>query len=234
MSASSARLSLPTRTQIWPSEASAIPSPCGVPACLLQLDAALGKRQRLFVAVLHERHVGLVSADGRQHVAGFDDHRQALGLSQRRQRLVQATLLRTRHTGQRMNHREMPTVACRMESGCRLGDVFANNRHVADVAVTEAQFVVPEANSARIVRAFGLPQCLGEKRNAAGGFTARNRQAAVDPPQIGQARGVEALSPFGRLTKRFRGLTNVVLQQPRFRQGASNLNLLVSVQARLP
>ena len=210
------------------------PQPVRCSRLLLQLDAALGKSQRLFVAVLHERHVRLVSAYGRQHVARFDDDRQAFGLSQRRQRLVQAALLRTRHAGQRMNHREVPTVACRMESRRRLGDVLANNRHVADVAITEAQFVVREADGARIMRAFGLPQCLGEKRDAAGGLAARNRQAAVDAPQIGQARGVEALSTFGRLTKRLRGLTNVVLQEPRFRQGAADLNLLIAVQARLP
>jgi hypothetical protein len=132
-----------------------------------------------------------------------------------------------------MNHREVPTVAGSMECGCRLGDVLANNRHVANVAITQAQFVVGKADGARIMRALGLPQCLGEERDAAGGFTSRDRQSAVDPPQIGQAGWVEALSSFGRLTKRLRGLTNVVLQEPRFREGASDLNLLVAVQARL-
>ena len=61
---------------------------------LLQRDAALGQRQRLVVAVLHHRHVGLVAADRRDDVAGADHQRQALRLAQRRHGLVETPFLR--------------------------------------------------------------------------------------------------------------------------------------------
>ena len=52
-----------------------MPRPCGVPACFLQLDASLRQRERLLVAMLHQRDVGLVAAHRREHVAGFDEQR---------------------------------------------------------------------------------------------------------------------------------------------------------------
>jgi hypothetical protein len=54
----------------------------------VQRHAALGERQRLLVAMLQHRHVGLVAADGREHIVGVHQRREALGLAERRHCLV--------------------------------------------------------------------------------------------------------------------------------------------------
>jgi hypothetical protein len=50
---------------------------------LVQVDRALGERERLFVAVADQRDVGLVPVDGGQHIVGLEDRGHALGLPQR-------------------------------------------------------------------------------------------------------------------------------------------------------
>jgi hypothetical protein len=62
-------------------------------ALLLELHAPLGQAERLIVAVLHQGHVGLVTANGRKHITGLDDHGKPLGLSESGHRLVEATFL---------------------------------------------------------------------------------------------------------------------------------------------
>jgi len=66
----------------------------------LKLDTAFRQRQRLIVAVLHQRDVRLVAANRRQHVARFNDDGQALRLPQRRHCLVQPSLLSASHAGE--------------------------------------------------------------------------------------------------------------------------------------
>jgi len=133
-----------------------------------------------------------------------------------------------------MNHREVTSIASGMEGRGRLGDVLANDRHVADVAVAEPELVVGKADGSRVVRPFRLSQRLGQKRDPAGGFTACHREPAVHPPQIRKTRRIEPLSSFGRLPKRLRCTTHIVLKEPRFGKGAPDLDLLVAVQAWLP
>ncbi len=232
LSASSARLRLPSRTQIWPSEASATPSPWGVPALLLQLDAAFGERQRLLVPMLHQRDVGLVAADRRQDVAGLDEHRQALGLRERRHRLVETSFLRERHARQRVHHRQVPAIADGMERRRRLGQVLADDAGVADLAIAEAQFEVREANRAGIVSALGGLEGLGEEGDAAGRFAAGSGEAAVHPPEVREARGIEAFPGFGRSPQGLGGLTDVVLQQPGLGERAPHLHLLFALEPR--
>ena len=59
------------RTQIWPSVASATDRPGPWPEAFVQVDGALGQRQRLLVAMANQRDVGLVAVDRRQHVVGL-------------------------------------------------------------------------------------------------------------------------------------------------------------------
>ena len=158
LSACSARRRLPSRTLIWPSEASAMPRPCGVPDSSCSSTLRSASAQRLLVPMLHHRDVRLVAADGRDDVAGADHHRQPLGLAQRRHRLVEPSFLRERHAAQRVDEREVAAVAGRVQRRRRLRDVLADDRRVADVAVAEAELVVGEADRARVVRALRLLQ----------------------------------------------------------------------------
>jgi len=126
------------------------------------------------------------------------------------------------------------SIASGMEGRGRLGDVFANDRHVADMAIAETELVVGKADGSRVVGPFRLPQRFGEKCDAAGGFTAGDCEPAVHPPQLRKTGRIESLSSFGRLPKRLSCATHVVLKQPRFGKGAPDLDLLVAVQTWLP
>ncbi len=233
LSTSSARFRLPTRTQICPSDARATPSAVRRARLLLQRDAALGERQRLIVPVLHQRDVGLVAADRRQHVARLDDDGEPLGLTQRRDRLVEPSFLRERHAGERVHHREVTPVARGVQRGGGAGDVLADDGHLADLPVAQPQLVVGEPDGARIVRALGLLQRLGQERDAAGRLAARHGQPAVHAPEVRQPGRVEALPPFRRIAQRFGRLPDVVLEQPGLGQRAADLGLLVAIAAGL-
>jgi hypothetical protein len=63
----------------------------------LQLDTALRERHRLVVTMLHHRHVGLVPADGGDHVASVGHQREPLGLPKRTHGLVEPAVLRQGH-----------------------------------------------------------------------------------------------------------------------------------------
>ena len=182
---------------------------------LLQLHAPLGELQRLVVAVLHHRDVRLVAADGRDHVAGADHHREALGLAERRHRLVEPPFLRERDAAQRVDQREVAAIAGGVQRGRRLRDVLADDGRVADVAVAEPELVVGEPDRARIVRALRLLQ--GARPRSAmprEGSPLRNRQLAVQPPQLRQPGRVQPLALVGRIAQRFGRLADVVLLEP--------------------
>ncbi len=53
------------------------------PERLMQADAALRERERLVVAMPHQRDVRLVVHDARQHVVSGDRHRQPFALAKR-------------------------------------------------------------------------------------------------------------------------------------------------------
>ena len=112
--------------------------------------------------------------------------------------------------------------------------MLAHGGGVADLPVAKAELVVGEPDGARIVRALGLLERLGQQRDRAGGFAGRDREAAVHAPQVGEPGRIEPLAPLGRRTKRLRGLPQVVEQQPGLCQCAADLDLLVATQSRLP
>ena len=82
---------------------------------LLQFNAAFRQGERRLVPVLHERNVRLIAAHGREDVAGFNLDGQPLRLAQRGHGLVQPSFLGQRHARERVDHRKMPPVACRVQ-----------------------------------------------------------------------------------------------------------------------
>ncbi len=197
---------------------------------LLQLDAALREAERLLVTVLHQRHVRLIAADRRQDVDGLDEQRKPLGLRQRRHGLFEPPFLRERDSRQRVHHRQVPPVANGVKRRCCLGEVLADDRHVADLAIAEAQLEVGQADGARIVGALGGLQGLGQESDAAGRLAPCGREAAVHTPEVGYAGGIEAFPRFGRSPEGVGCLPDVVLEQPGVRQRAADLALLLPPQ----
>ena len=116
---------------------------------LVQRHAALGERERLFVAVLQHHDARLIAADGGEHVVGMHDRRKPLGLTERGHRFVVASQLGERDARQRMHERQVAAIARRVESGRGFGDVLAHGRGVADVAVALAELVVREPDAPR-------------------------------------------------------------------------------------
>ena len=102
------------------------------------------------------------------------------------------------------------------------------------MAIAKAQLVMSQADGTRIVRAFRLPQRLGEKRDTAGRLAAGDGQPTVHAPQVRKPGGIKPLAPFGRLPKRLSRLTDIVLEKPRLSEGTSNLDLLVAMEPGLP
>ena len=77
----------------------------------MQRDTALGQRQRLIVAMAHQRHVRLVVDDAGEDVVGGNGHRQTLALSQSGRGFVHAPGLREENRRQRVDERQMTSIA---------------------------------------------------------------------------------------------------------------------------
>ena len=71
-----------------------------------------------------------------------------------------------------------------MQRGGGFGDVLADDRHVADLAIALAEIEMREADGARVVRDLRLLQRAVVQRDGARLFAARKGDAAVQPPQI--------------------------------------------------
>ena len=151
---------------------------------LVQVDRALGERERLFVAVANQRDVGLVAVDRREHIIGLENRGHALGLAQRGIRFVVAAGLREHHRRQRMHHREVALVARGVQRGRGFGNVLAHDRHVADLPIALAEIEVGEPDGARVVRDLGLLQRAVVQRDRPRLLAARKRDPAVQAPQI--------------------------------------------------
>ena len=200
------------------------------PAFLLELHAPLGQRQRFLVAVLHRRHVRLVSEDGCQDVSRLRGNGQPLRMAHRDERFFEPPFLGERHAGQRVHHRQVPPIARGVQRRCGRCQVLADDRRVANLPVAQCQLVVGEADGAGIVRPLRKAQGLGEKRDAAGGLAAGGGHAAVHAPEVGQPGRIGPLPRIGRSPKCFSRLSKVVLEQPGFRQGRSNADLVLPEQ----
>ena len=80
--------------------------------------------------------------------------------------------------------REVPPVAGGVQRRGGFGDVLADDGHVADLPVALAEIEVGEADGARVVRDLGLLQGAAVQGDGARLFAARERDAAVQAPQI--------------------------------------------------
>ena len=111
----------------------------------------------------------------------------------------------------------MAAVAGGVQRGRRLGDVLADDRDVADLAVALSELVVGEADGARFVRGLGLLQRAAVHGDRARLIAAGRGEPAVQAPQRRQAARRDGVAErVGRTAERGRRLIEVVLQQPRF------------------
>ena len=198
------------------------------------MTRALGQRERLIVAMAHQRDDGLVAADGREHVVGRERRRLALGLTQRGGGFVVAAGLREHRARERVHQREMAAVARRMQRGGRFGDVLADDRHVADLRVAERQLVVGAADGARVVGDLRLLERAAMQRDRARLLAAAVRDAAVQAPQGGQQDRRDRLANgVGRTPERRARLRQIAQQQQRFGDAAPHRELVVFFEGGL-
>ena len=198
----------------------------------LKRHAPLGERQRLVVPVLHERHVRLIPADDGDDVVCAGQDGEALGMAQRRHRLVEASVLGKRDTRERVRQREVAAIARGVQRRGGLVEVFADDCRVGHAAIAERQFEVSEADRLRVVSTLGVLERLAQKRDRARGLAACGGDPALEPPKRRQAGGLHALAMFiGRASERFDGVLQLVLQEPGFRKGAAEQQLIVAPKA---
>ncbi len=183
--------------------------------------------------MLEHHHVGLVAADRREHVVGLHQRGEPLGLPERRHRFVVASELRERDARQRVDEREMTAIAGGEQRRRGLGDVLADDRDVADLAVALAELVVGEADGARVVRDLGVLQRAAVQRDGARLIAARRGEPAVQPPERREPRrGNRVAEGVRRPAERGRRLIEIVLQQPRFGERRADGELVFARQAR--
>ena len=199
----------------------------------VQVDGAFCEGQRLFITVTNQRDVGLVAIDRRQHVVGLQQGRHAFSLAQCGIGLVIAPGLGQHDRRQRVHHGEMATIPGGMQGRRGLGDVFAHNRHVADLAVTLAEIEMGEADGAGVMRNLGLLERPVVQRNGARLLTAGKGDAAVQPPEIGMQHLRQGFTNrvWGAAQDRS-GLCKIPLQEVRFSQHDANGQLVVAGQRR--
>ena len=167
----------------------------------------------------HQRHVRLVVHDPREHVVGGNRHRQTLALPQRGGRFVDAAGLREQHGRQRVDEREVTSIAGGVQRRCGFGEVLADDARIADLLVAEGQLVVGETDGARFVRELGVLQRARVQRDRARLLALGVRDAAVQPPRASRAarrRFAPGACPAAGQAPWLPG--QVVLQQPGFGQ----------------
>ena len=193
----------------------------------MEIHGALGERQRLLVAMANQRDVGLVPVHGREHIVGLQHRRHALGLAERGVGFVVASGLRQHDRRQRVHHGEVATVAGGVQRRGSLGNVLADDGHVADLAITLPEIEVGEADGARVVGDFGLLERAVMQGDRARLFAARERDAAVQSPQIRVQDLRELLAErVGRPAQRRSGLCKIPLQEVRFSQHDADAELV--------
>lgn len=197
----------------------------------MERDAALRKRERLIVAVAHQRHVGLVVHDAGEDIVCGNGHGEPLALSKSRRRFVDTSRLRQQHGGERVHEREMTPIAGRVQRGRRFGEVIADDTRVPDLVVAERQLVVGEADGAGLVGELGVLQGARVERNGPGLLALGIRKPAVQTPQRRELAVRDALlKGVGRPSKRRGSLNQVVLQQPGLSQGGADGQFVFAIE----
>src|SRR5688572_3202940 len=94
---------------------------------LVQRDAAFRERERLIVAMTHQRDVRLVVHNAGEHVVGGNGHRETFTLPETCRRLIDAAGLREEDRRQRVHKCEMASIACGVKRRRGFGEMFAND-----------------------------------------------------------------------------------------------------------
>src|SRR5262245_9016255 len=98
--------------------------------------------------MLEHQHVGLIAAHGREDVVRPRERSEPLGLAECGHGLVVTSELRERDARERMDERKVTPIARCEERRCSLGEMFANDGRVTDLAVTLRQLETREADGA--------------------------------------------------------------------------------------
>ena len=126
-----------------------------------------------------------------------------------------------------MDHREVASIAGGVQGGGGFGDVFADDGHVADLAVALAEIEVREADGARIVRDLRLFQGAVVQRDRARLLAAGKGDAAVQSPEIRVQHLRQVFAKRIRRSAKHRsGLCKIPLQEVRFSQHDPNTELV--------
>jgi hypothetical protein len=126
-----------------------------------------------------------------------------------------------------MDQCEVAPIARCVQGGCGLGDVFADDGHVADLAVTLTQVEMGQADGARIVGDFRLLQGAVVERDRSRLLAAGKCDAAVEAPEI-RVQGLRQVLAQGirGAAKDRSGLCKIPLQEVRFSQHDANGELV--------
>src|SRR5688572_12044968 len=109
--------------------------------------------------------------------------------------------------------------------------MIAHDTRITDLLVAERQFVVGEANGPRVVGELRMLQRARVQRDRPGLLAARESDATVEPPERREPRIAQRLTDsIGRPAERGSGLGEIVLEQPRFREGGANRDLIPAAQ----
>ena len=128
-----------------------------------------------------------------------------------------------------MHERQVAAFAGRMERGRGLGQVLADDAGVADLLVAVGELIVGEADGARVMGELRVLERTRVQRDRSRLLAAGKRDPAVQAPERGQRRvGDRLANRVGRSSEGGRGLREVVLQQPCFRQRGANGQFVVA------
>ena len=128
-----------------------------------------------------------------------------------------------------MHHHEMATIAGGMQRGRGFGDVLADDGHVADLAIALTEIEMGEADGAGVVRHFRLLECAVVESDGPRLFAARERDPAVQAPQVGMQRLRQIIAIRGAAKGRS-GLCKIALQEVRFSKHDANTQLVFARQ----
>ena len=134
-----------------------------------------------------------------------------------------------------MHERQVAAIAGRVEGGGGLGQMFTDDARFTDLLVAECQLIMREADGARIVRLFGMPERARVQCDGARLFTPRIREAPVQTPEGGELRvGQRVAQRIRRPAQRGSGLCDVILQEPRLGQGSPDGEFVLTRQRSDP
>ncbi len=158
---------------------------------------------------------------------------ETFGLPEGRHGLFAASELGEGDARERVDQRQMTTVAGCVESRSGLRNVLADDRDVANLAVALSELVVCQADRAGVVRGLRVLQRSAVEGNRPRLIAARRRQPTVQAPESGEGPGRNRVAETVRRAAQRGGcLVEVVLQQPGFSQRGADCQFGVAGQRR--